>query len=100
VFPAFMRVHNVFHVASLKKYVHDPKHTIHWIVIQVENKGDFWVEPICILDRKVKVLRKKYIGLVKVQWTYYGPKYATWDHEETMREEYPQILVNFEENER
>jgi hypothetical protein len=36
--------------------------------------------------------------MVKVQWTCYGPEDATWEHEENMREEYPQIFVNFEEN--
>jgi hypothetical protein len=38
------------------------------------------------------------LGLVKVQWTCYGPKDATWEHEENMWEEYPQIFDNFEEN--
>ena len=62
-------------------------------MIQVEDEGDFRVEPVCILDRKVKVLRNKAIGLVKVQWTYYGPEDATWEHKENMREEYPQIVL-------
>ena len=83
---ASMRVHNVFHVSLLKKYVPDPNHIIDWNVIQVEHEADFLVEPIYILDRKVKVLRKKYIVMVKVQWTCYSPEDATWEHEERMRE--------------
>jgi hypothetical protein len=47
------------------------------------------VEPIHILDCKVKVLRNKAIGLVKVQWTYYSLEDATWDHEENMQAKYP-----------
>jgi hypothetical protein len=97
-FLASMRIHNVFHVSLLKKYVPDPNHVIDWIVIQVEHEGDFWVELVHILDQKVKVLRNKAIGLVKVQWTYYGLEDAMWEHEETMREEYPQIFENFEES--
>jgi hypothetical protein len=54
---ASMRVHNVFHVSLLKKYVHDPNHVIDWTMIQVEHEGDFWVESVCILDQKFKVLR-------------------------------------------
>jgi hypothetical protein len=65
-FHASMRVHNVFHVSLLKKYVDDPNHIIDSNVIQVEHEGDFWVEPVCILDRKVKVIRNKSTGLVKV----------------------------------
>jgi hypothetical protein len=61
-FPASMRIHNVFHVSLLKKYVPDPNHVIDWTVIQVEHEGDFRVEPIVhILDQKVKVLRNKSI---------------------------------------
>jgi hypothetical protein len=63
-FPASMRVHNVFHVSLLKNYVPDANHVIDWNVIHVEHGGDFRVEPICILDRKVKVLRNKAIGMV------------------------------------
>jgi hypothetical protein len=39
--PTSMRVHNVFHVSLLKKYVLDPNHIIDWTVIQVENEGNF-----------------------------------------------------------
>jgi hypothetical protein len=79
-FPTSMMVHNVFHVSLSKKYVHEPNHIIDWTMIHVEHEGDFQVEPVCILDRKVKVLRNKAIGLIKVQWTCYGPKYSTWEH--------------------
>jgi hypothetical protein len=67
--PASMTTHNVFHVSLLKKYVPDLNHVIDWNVIQVEHEGDFRVEPVRILNQKVKMIRKKSIGLVKVQWT-------------------------------
>jgi hypothetical protein len=82
---ASMIIHNVFHVYLLKKYVPDPNHVIDWNVIQVEHEGDFQVEPVCILDQKIKVLRNKAIGLVKVQWTCYGPEDATWEYEKAMQ---------------
>jgi hypothetical protein len=55
--PASMNVHNVFHVSLLKKYVHDPNHVIDWHLIQVEMEGDFQVQPVRVLDKKVKMLR-------------------------------------------
>jgi len=64
----------------------------------VEHEGDFRVEPVLILDWKVKVVNKKSIELVKVQWTCYDPKDVIWEHEENMWEEYPQLFYNFEEN--
>jgi hypothetical protein len=35
------------------------------------------------------------IGLVKVQWTWYGPKDVTWEHEDAMRAEYPHLFEDF-----
>ena len=55
-FPANMRDHNVFHVYLLKKYIHDHNHINYWNVIQVELEGQFQVEPMCILDKKVTLL--------------------------------------------
>jgi hypothetical protein len=55
------------------------------------------VELVCILYWKIKVLMRKYIGLVKVQWTCYGPE-MLHEREENMWEEYPQFFYNFEEN--
>jgi hypothetical protein len=52
--PASMNVHNVFHVSLLKKYVHDPNHVIDWHLIQVETEGYFQVQPVRVLDKKVK----------------------------------------------
>jgi hypothetical protein len=49
-FYASMRVHNVFHVSLLNKYVSNPSHIIDWTMFQVEHEGDFRVEPVCILD--------------------------------------------------
>jgi hypothetical protein len=54
--PASMNVHNVFNVYLLNKYVHDPNHVIDWHLIQVETEGDFQVQPVQVLDKKVKML--------------------------------------------
>jgi len=61
----------------------------------VENEGVFQVEPVHIIDQKFKVLRNKAIRLVNIQWTCFGPKDASWEHEETMREEYTHMFLNF-----
>ena len=36
-----LRIHNVFHISILKKYVHDATHVIGWNVIYVKIEGDF-----------------------------------------------------------
>ena len=54
---ASTRAHDVFHVSLFKKYVHDPNHVINWDLIQVEPKGEFQIEPMCILNKKVTMLQ-------------------------------------------
>jgi hypothetical protein len=90
--PTNLKVHNVFHVTFLKKYVHDITHIVNWNVIQVEPEGDFLVEPLCIINRKESLLRKITIAQVKVQWKKFSPKEAAWVMEEAMS--YPFMFQN------
>eukprot|EP00253_Pinus_taeda_P011038 PITA_11038 len=64
--PSHIRVHNVFHVSVLRKYVYDPKH--------VELEGEILVKPLNILDWREVQLRKREITQVKVQWQHFGPE--------------------------
>jgi len=88
-FPPNLRMHNVFHVSILKKYVHDATQVIDWNFIHVEPEGYFPVEPDCILEKREISLQNRSIGQVKVQWKHLGPHEATWELESKMRETYP-----------
>jgi hypothetical protein len=79
----------------LKRYVPDANHVIDWNVIQVEQESAFQVHLVCILDRKIKKLRNQAIELVKVQWTWYGPEDATWEHEDVVQGEYLHLFEGF-----
>ena len=46
--PSDIKVHDVFHVSLLKKYLHESTHVIDWNVIQVEPEGEFLPEPLFI----------------------------------------------------
>ena len=63
----------------------------------MEPEGEFQIEPMCILDRKVTMLQNRAIGQVKVQWEHFGPKEATWELEDAMRLVHP-FLFNFAEH--
>eukprot|EP00253_Pinus_taeda_P014138 PITA_14138 len=80
--PSHIRIHNVFHVSMLKKYIYDPKHVIKWQDIRVELEGEVRVEPLSILNRREVQLRKRVITQIKVQWQHYGPEEATWEDKE------------------
>ena len=59
----------------------------------MEPKGEFQIEPMRILDRKVTMLQNWAIGQVKVQWEHYGPKEATRELEDAMQLAHPFFLI-------
>ena len=56
-------------------------------------------EPVKILACEVKELWNKRIPLVKVLWRNHKTEEATWENEEVMRHQYPQLFNegNFED---
>eukprot|EP00253_Pinus_taeda_P007770 PITA_07770 len=90
--PSHIRIHNVFHVSMLKKYIYDPKHVIKWQDIREEPEGEVRVEPLSILDRREVQLRKRVITQIKVQWQHYGPEEATWEDKELFQKAYPGLF--------
>ena len=89
--PPNIKVHHVFHVYILKRYVHHASQVIDWNVIQVEPKGEFQVGLERILDRRELLLRNRTIGQVKVQWKHLSPEESTWK-----LEAYPILFQNEE----
>ena len=82
-------VHEVFHVSMLREYTLDPAHVVNWGQIEVDTNGTFEEGPVCILDSRDQVLRRKTVRLVRVLWRHYGVEESTWEREDTMRATYP-----------
>ena len=55
-------------------------------------------KPLCILDKRQIHLRKQTIVQVKVQWKHYSAKEATWEIEETMRQKFPTLFLDYNNN--
>ena len=87
--PSMTGVHEVFHVFMLRKYTPDPAHVVDWGQIEVDTDGTFEEGPVCILDNRDQVLRRKTVRLVRVLWRHYGVEESTWEREDTMRATYP-----------
>ncbi|KAK8623622.1 hypothetical protein V6N13_064989 [Hibiscus sabdariffa] len=49
-------------------------------------------EPVQILDQDERILRNRRIPMVKVQWSNRSPSEATWETEESMREQFPHLF--------
>ncbi|KAL5541347.1 hypothetical protein UlMin_045674 [Ulmus minor] len=93
--PELSSVHNVFHVSMLKKYVSDPSHVLEHEPIQVNEDLTYEEKPVQILDQKDKTLRNKVIPLVKVLWRNHKIEEATWEREDDMRINYPELFQIF-----
>ncbi|XP_043699953.1 uncharacterized protein LOC122650618 [Telopea speciosissima] len=92
--PAMKNIHNTFHVSMLKKYVHDPSHTLNYEPLDLKVDMTYEEKPVQILDRKDQVLRNRSIPLVKVLWRNHAIEEASWEWEEDIRAKYPEIFTN------
>ncbi|KAL6208832.1 hypothetical protein ACLB2K_019777 [Fragaria x ananassa] len=90
--PELARIHNVFHVSMLLKYIADPSHMLQEQPISLTRDLSYEEELIQILDRNEQVLRNKTIPLVKVLWRSHQVEEATWESEEQMMQWYPYLF--------
>ena len=92
-------IQNVFHVSMLMRYISDPSHVVSSETIELRQDLTYEEEPIEILAREVKELWNKQIPLFKVLWRNHKTEEATWESEEVMRDQYPQLFNegNFED---
>ncbi|GKA86803.1 putative reverse transcriptase domain-containing protein [Tanacetum coccineum] len=87
------KVHNTFHVSNLKKCNADEPLAILLDGLHVDDKLHFFEEPVEIVDRKVKRLKRSRIPLVKVRWnSKRGPEF-TWECEDQFRKKYPHLFA-------
>ncbi|CAL9005387.1 unnamed protein product, partial [Prunus brigantina] len=86
------KLHDVFHVSMLRKYIPDPSHVLEEQPIELAENLTYVEQPVQILDWKTQVLRTREIPLVKVLWRSHNVEEATWEPEDQMREQYPSPL--------
>ncbi|GJX41482.1 hypothetical protein Tco_0256472 [Tanacetum coccineum] len=85
-------VHDTFHVSNLKKCLADPTLQVPLDEIQVDAKLNFVEEPVEILEREFKKLKRSIIAIIRVRWnSKRGPKF-TWEREDQMRLKYPHLF--------
>ncbi|GJX03864.1 putative reverse transcriptase domain-containing protein [Tanacetum coccineum] len=87
-------VHDTFHVSNLKKCLADANLHVPLDEIKVDKTLRFVEEPIEIMDREIKSLKRSKISLVKVRWnSKRGPEF-TWEREDYMKSKYSQLFVD------
>ncbi|GJZ38115.1 hypothetical protein Tco_0584306 [Tanacetum coccineum] len=88
------RVHHTFHVSNLKKCYADEPLAMPLEGIHIDDKLQFVEEPVEIMEREIKRLKRSQIPLVKVRWnSRRGPEF-TWEREDSFKKKYPQLFTN------
>ena len=77
----------------LRRYRSDPSHVVSSETIELRPDLTYEEELVEILAREVKELRNKKIPLIKVLWRNHKTEEATWESEETMQQQYPQLFI-------
>nr|CAD1822801.1 unnamed protein product [Ananas comosus var. bracteatus] len=74
------------------KNVFDPSHVIDFTPLEIGEDLSYEERPVRILARESRELRNRIIPFVKVQWSNYEEREATWEPETVMKESYPYLF--------
>ncbi|GJV83782.1 hypothetical protein Tco_1523680 [Tanacetum coccineum] len=89
------RVHNTFHVSNLKKCLSDESLVIPLGELCVDDKLHFVEEPVEVMDREIKQLKRSRIPIIKVRWnSKRGPEF-TWEREDQFKKSYPHLFTKY-----
>ncbi|GJU00993.1 putative reverse transcriptase domain-containing protein [Tanacetum coccineum] len=81
-------VHDTFHVSNLKKCLAEPDVQVPLDEIEIDENLRFVEEPIEIVERDVKKLKRRRIPLVKVRWNSRQGAEYTWEREDQFWKKY------------
>ncbi|GJR05401.1 putative reverse transcriptase domain-containing protein [Tanacetum coccineum] len=87
-------VHDTFHVSNLKKCLADASLHVPLDEIKVDKTLRFVEEPVEIIDREVKSLKRSRIPLVKVRCNSKRGLEFTWERKDYMKSKYSQLFVD------
>ncbi|GJW88798.1 putative reverse transcriptase domain-containing protein [Tanacetum coccineum] len=85
-------VHDTFHVSNLKKCLAEPDVQVPLDEIEIDENLRFVKEPIEIVERDVKKLKRRRITLVKVRWNSRQGVEYTWEREDQFRKKYTNLF--------
>nr|GEV90925.1 putative reverse transcriptase domain-containing protein [Tanacetum cinerariifolium] len=87
-------IHIMFHVSNLMKCLAEGDVVIPVDEIQLDDKLRMIEEPVEVVDREVKRLRKSRIPIVKVRWNSQRGLEYTWECEEQIKKRYPDLFTS------
>nr|GEY25999.1 reverse transcriptase domain-containing protein [Tanacetum cinerariifolium] len=88
-------VHHTFHVSNLKKYYADEPLVMPLEGIHVDDRLQVVEEPVEIMEREIKRLKRSRILLVKIHWNSRRSHEFIWEREDSFRKKYPHLFTNW-----
>nr|GFA43728.1 putative reverse transcriptase domain-containing protein [Tanacetum cinerariifolium] len=88
------RVHHTFHVSNLKKCYSDEPLVMPLEGVHIDDTLQFMEEPVEIMEREIKRLKRSRIPLVKVHWNSRRGLEFTWEREDSFKKNYPHLFTN------
>jgi hypothetical protein len=90
-------VHNVFHISPLRKCLEVPQKTevfknIDYKSVDINNDLNYREVPIHILEEAFRTTQARSIKFLKIQWSNHTEEEATWEREDYIRTEYPDLF--------
>nr|GEV69995.1 putative reverse transcriptase domain-containing protein [Tanacetum cinerariifolium] len=87
------RVLNTFYVSNLKKCLSDESLVIPLEELRVDDKLHFVEEPVEVMDREIKQLKRSRIPIIKVRWNSKRGLEFIWEREDQFQQKYPHLFT-------
>jgi hypothetical protein len=91
-------VHDVFHVSQLKKCLRVLEEQMPLEELTVSEDLTYQEYPVKILDTSEKITQNNRYKMCKVQWSNHTEEDATWETEDQLKAEFPEIFFNLSES--
>ena len=88
--PASSRVHPIFHVSCLKKFIGD-KLLVQKIFLELDEEGKIILEPEVVTETRTRHLRNRSISEYLIKWKNLSAEYSTWE-DENFIQKHPELL--------
>ncbi|WVZ70475.1 LOW QUALITY PROTEIN: hypothetical protein U9M48_019140 [Paspalum notatum var. saurae] len=87
-------VHNVFHISQLKKCLRVPEEQLQEDELNVQDDLTYTEYPVQILETAERTTRNRVIKMCKVKWSHHTAEEATWEREDDLRTDYPELFAS------
>jgi hypothetical protein len=85
-------VHNVFHVSQRRRCLRVPEEQVVPDTLDLQDDLRYQEVTIKILDTMTRRTQTQAFKLCKVQWSRHSKAEATWEREDTLKEEFPHLV--------